>query len=241
MKFALVTSSTRGVGKAIGIKLLDMGYYVFFNYCNNDKTATNLENELSIRFNGLFKIIKSDLSLIEGVENLCNHITTVTQTLDCIVLNTGITCYDNFEDITLSNWNKVISTNVTMPFFIVQGLDKLLLDNSRVIFIGSRMGELAHGRSIPYAVSKASLHMLSKSLVKVYAKRNITVNTIAIGFVDTEWHNNKDENHINRIKGKIALNRLGDTEEIAILCEHLINNNYINGCTINIDGGYDMI
>jgi len=77
-------------------------------------------------------------------------------------------------------------------------------------------------------------------LVKEFKEKQTTVNSIAVGFVETPWHNNKSEAHIQRIKDKIALNRFGLPEEVAKTCLHIIDNQYINGAIINLDGGYDM-
>jgi 3-oxoacyl-[acyl-carrier protein] reductase len=240
MKYALVTSSTQGIGKAIGIMLLERGYYVFFNYSNNDNIAYQLEGELS-KYKDKFMIIKADLSMFEGINVIYNVIYKKTNYIDCIVLNTGITCYDMFEDIKISDWNNVINTNLSVPFFLIQKLFNIIRNNSRVIFIGALMGLIPHGKSIPYAVSKSGLTMLSKNLVKVFKEKQTTVNTIAVGFVDTAWHDNKSLDHVERIKNKIALNRFGTCDEIALMCKSLIDNQYINGAIINIDGGYDMV
>jgi len=240
MKTALVTSSTKGVGKEIALQLLNEGYYVIVNYCSDDEGARLLVESLPHKFHSKIMIIKCDLSSLEGIQMFCTAVKKYTNRLDCIVLNTGITCYSDFPDITLQEWEKVLNTNLTMPFFILEELNRLLCNDGRIIFISSRMGDTPHGRSIPYAVSKAGVNMLAKSLVKIYAHRNITVNTISIGFVDTDWHKTKTKEHIERIENKIALKRLGTTKEVALLCKHIIENGYINGATLNIDGGYDM-
>ena len=234
MKYALVTSSTKGIGKSIAIELLKRGYYVFLNGRNN------IEIEDIKCFNDMYSIIEADLSDIENIDILVNHIKSKTNYLDHVILNTGITCYKNFKEIEYTDWNKVLQTNLTIPFFILQNLSDMICDNGRIIFIGAILGMIPHGRSIPYSVSKAGLAMLSKSLVKVFKNRNITVNTIAPGFIDTNWHDNKNIDIINSIKSKIALSRFGVNEEVASTCMHIIDNQYINGEVIRIDGGYDF-
>jgi len=234
MKYALVTSSTKGIGKSIAIELLKRGYYVFLNGRNN------IEIEDIKCFNDMYSIIEADLSDIENIDILVNHIKSKTNYLDHVILNTGITCYKNFKDIEYTDWNKVLQTNLTIPFFILQNLSDMICDNGRIIFIGTILGLIPHSTSISYSVSKSGLTMLSRSLVKVFKNRNITVNTISPGFIDTNWHDGKNIDIINNIKSKIALCRFGKSEEVASTCMHIIDNQYINGEVIRIDGGYDF-
>lgn len=102
------------------------------------------------------------------------------------------------------------------------------------------MGIHPHAMSISYGVSKAGLHFLTKYLVKYFGDRNITVNAICPGFVDTPWQKNKTLDHRERIEDKIALGRFAEPEEIAQLVNSVLENGYINGSILNIDGGYDF-
>lgn len=96
-----------------------------------------------------------------------------------------------------------------------------------------------HAISIPYGVSKSSLGMLAKYLVKVFADRKITVNVLAPGFVETPWQMHKEQEHRQRIEDKIAVGRFATVKEISSTCLHLIDNGYINGQVIVVDGGYE--
>lgn len=238
-KVALVTGSTKGIGLSIGLKFLKRGYYVFFNYCNNDANMHMLESKL-FQYKGKFSIIKADLSNYKSIDILYNEIDKKFSYIDCIVLNAGITCRNSFKNISISDWNKVMNTNVTVPFFVIQKLSPLMRNNGRIVFIGSILGTIPHGLSIPYSVSKSSLNILCKSLVKIFKDRYITANVINAGFIDTSWHITKSDRHTKRIKNKIALNRFGHADEIASTCMHIIDNEYINGANIVLDGGYDM-
>lgn len=238
-KYALVTASTKGIGKSIGTMLLQRGYYVFFNYSKDTSAADELENEVK-QFHGRYSVLKADVSSVEGINGLVSELKALTNTLDCIVLNAGATCKVPFEDITLSEWEHVMATNVNMPFYLLQQVDSCLSVNARVIFISSHLGIHPHATSIPYSVSKAASIMLAKSMVKVYKGRSITVNAIAPGFVDTDWHQTKEASHRERIQAKIALGRFAFPEEVALLCSQIIDNGYLNGAVLPIDGGYDM-
>lgn len=238
-KYTLVTSSTSGIGKAIGKLLLQSGYYVFFNYSKNEENRCKLEQEIS-EFKGQYSIIKADLSDYNSIYVLFNEINKITNTLDCIVLNTAITNRKSFEDISFDEWNIVMDTNLNIPFFIVQKFSKMIKNDGRIIFIGALMGIVPHAISLPYSISKAGLHMLAKSLVKIFKDRYITINVIVPGFIDTDWQLSKNLDHRKRIENKIALERFGTVDEVAKTCMHIVENQYINGAVINVDGGYDM-
>jgi len=239
MKYALVTSSTSGIGKSIGKLLNKNGYFVFFNYSSNEENRIKLEEELRYEvFNNRYSIIKLDLSNIENVDKLYEEVLKETNKIDVLILNTAITDRSNFEDIEIDNWNKVLDVNLSIPFFITQKFSSIINNNGRIIFIGALMGKIPHAISISYAVSKAGLHMLAKSLVKVFKDREITVNTIIPGFISTNWQSLKPEDQRKRIEDKIALGRFGTPEEVAMICKNVVDNDYINGAEIHIDGGY---
>ena len=145
---------------------------------------------------------------------------------------------DKYEIIKADLSKYVINVNLTMPFFIVQSLVDCIIKGGSILFIGAVMGIYPHAISIPYAVSKAGVHMLSRQLVKHLAPYKITVNTIAPGFVDTPWQKSKPLEQRIRIENKIALKRFALPEEIAQLCWDISQNAYINGSLLEIDGGY---
>jgi len=157
--------------------------------------------------------------------------------LDVLILNAGITDRSDFGKISRAEWNKVIETNLTEPFFLVQNLD--INDNGRVIFISSILGEIPHSVSMGYPVTKAAINAVVKNLVKHLSHRKITVNAVAPGFINTDWHKHKSPELIKRIENKIALGRFGNVSEVSSLVMEIINNEYINGQIISIDGGYD--
>ncbi len=234
MKTALVTGSTSGIGKQIGTDLLYNNYNVIFNGKDEWKfEEIYRENAWCC---SRFKFWKADLSKFI-------YLSTVSKLkikkLDVLVLNIGITDRTSFDKITISNWHNVIHTNLTMPFFLVQQLKDKIANNGRIIFISSILADYPHSRSISYAVSKAGINCLVKNLVKEFAPKNITVNAVAPGFIDTKWHDSKNKAQLERIKRRIAKKRFGTTKEVSSLVKEIIRNPYINGQILTIDGGYD--
>ena len=241
MKTAVITGSIKGIGKSIGLNLLEKGNFVIFNYANDDAVANELQKDLKEKGFVDFIIIKGDLSSVNGAQDFFEKCLNVTKDFDYIVLNAGCTDRTRFGEIEEKQWEKVMNTNLTVPFFLVQKFSPYINNETgRIIFIGSKMGVSPHAMSIAYGVSKAGVHFLAKSLVKEFAERKITVNAIAPGFICTPWQKGKTVEQRARIEAKTALNRFGLPEEIAEVVNMIIENQYINGTVLEIDGGYDF-
>lgn len=231
MKTTLITGSTKGIGKCIGIDLLNKGYMVYFNYAKDDKSATMLEYNLHEMGLDNFKIIKSDLSDIDEIEKI--HVSD----LDVLILNAGKTDRTPFGEVSLYNWEKVFNTNLTVPFFLVQTLKDKIKLNGKIVFISSISGCTTDSTSIAYGVSKGAIHVLIPYLAKEFADKKITVNAIAPGYIATGWHQNKTPAQIKRIEKKHLANRLGTTKEISKAVMAVIDNDFINAQVIRVDGG----
>jgi len=234
MKYALVTGSTKGIGLAIAKKLIERNHFVYMNYANDDEAANRVDFASDVH-----RIIKADLSVMTGAETLLKSIQSDNVTLDCIVFNAGATCRKAFGQITYDDWNTVMNTNVNIPFHLCQQLYPDITENGAIVFIGSDMGIYPHAVSCAYSVSKAATHMLARCLVKEFEERGIRVNTIAPGFIDTQWQKEKPEWLREKIENKTALKRFGTPDEVANACISLIENSYINGAVLQVDGGYN--
>ncbi|RUT80093.1 SDR family oxidoreductase [Ancylomarina longa] len=239
MKYAFVTGSTKGIGKAIGIKLLQEDYFVIFNYANSDDDAILLESELDKEFSGQYKILKHDLSDINLVNEVSEKILEIAPKLDLLVFNTGLTDRNTFGEIEEADWINVFNANLNVPFFLMQSLSKHLNPKSNIIFIGSMLGNIPHSVSISYGVTKSAIHTLVQNMVKFLSKDEIRINAIAPGFVDTDWQKEKPDWLREKIKAKIALQRFAQPEEVAQLCYQIIQNEYLTGQIIQLDGGYN--
>jgi len=234
MKYALVTGSVKGIGLAIATELIKNDYFVYMHYAHDDKSAD------AVSFpKDRYHIIKADLSDTAAVATIANTIKNDKISLDCLVLNAGTTCRESFNDIDYDGWNAVMNVNVNSSFFICQKLYPHIIDSGCIVFIGSDMGIYPHAVSNAYSVSKAASHMLAQTLVKNFAERNIRINTISPGFIDTDWQKDKPQWLRESIESKIALKRFGTPEEVADACLFIIENNYVNGSILQIDGGYN--
>ena len=234
----LVTASTAGIGYAVAERLLQEGYFCYINYAHDDERADSSSRKLS-EISHNFKIIKADLSCIEGIYNVIKEIDSGIK-LKYLVLNCGITDKTPFGEITLEQWDKVINTNLTMPFFLMQELYDLMEEDGSIVMISSILGRYPHAMSIGYGVSKSAINALCQNMVKVLSTKKIRINALEPGFVDTSWQKDKPLNLRKSIESKIALGRFATTEEVADICFHVLNNTYMNGAIIPVCGGYCM-
>lgn len=238
MRYAVITGATKGIGKAIAEKFLREGFFVIANYANDEQSAGRFSKEMS-QFTASFRLIKQELGSYESVRAFSESILSITDRVDCLVLNAATTDRSAFEEISPERWQHVMDVNLNAPFFLVQAFAPYICKQTgSVIFMGSMMGQYPHAASLGYSVTKAAVHQLAKSLVKNLSPDGVTVNAIAPGFVETPWQANKPDEIRKSIESKIALHRFAAPEEVADLCWHVFNNRYINGSVVEISGGY---
>lgn len=230
---ALITGGTKGIGFAITKKLLKCSHTVIATYASDDITAKKVQDELS---QSNLLIIKQPLNTQQDVLNLYDQCKEYK--FDTLILNAGCTERTPWKDLTWEQWINVMNVNVNVPAEIIRKFDSLLQNNGNIIMISSDMSIYPHATSVPYTVSKAALNGLTLALVKEYCERNIRVNAILPGFVDTPWQKDKPEDQRQRICDKVALHRFAEPEEIADVVLSVMKASYINGALIKVDGGY---
>jgi len=238
MRYSIVTGGTKGIGKEICRKLLKQGFAVIAVDNNEEVSALLTKQEFETEFPTLFHRIQCDLSHTNNITELFSEVSSLTQAIDVLILNAGITIRKGIKDITLEEWESVMNVNVTTPLFLIQRFLPLLTNGSNIIFTGSSMAEFPHSVSLSYGVTKSAVHALVKNLVKFLAPLSIRVNCVSPGFVDTEWQKEKPLQVRENIMNKISLKRFAEPEEIASVYMFIIENKYLNGEIISIDGGY---
>lgn len=228
MKTAIVTGGTSGIGLGVAKMLLDKGYYVYTTYVGADFTE-KIEN---------FEPIKVDQTNREELYRFIAQIKEKCSSIDCIVCNAGMTIRKSFTETTDNDWDCMMEVAVNSHYILVRELHGLIPAGSRIIFTGSQMGLMPHAMVLSYGVTKAAVHALAKNLVKEFEGTGTTVNAIVPGFVETPWQKEKPEEIKQNIYRKTAIHRFASVDEVVDAYRFCIENPFVNGSLIEVNGGY---
>jgi 3-oxoacyl-[acyl-carrier protein] reductase len=238
-KNIIVTGASGGIGNAIIEKLSEAGANILASGTRIEKLE-----ELKKNFEGL-KILKFDISKSDKIEEFIENATNeLGGSLDGVVNNAGITQDNLAIRMSLDEWQKVININLTSTFLMSKFAIKKMLKNKsgKIVNITSVVGHTGNLGQANYTASKAGLVAMSKSLAIEYAKKNININCISPGFIQTAMTDKIDDKFKEVIISKIPSARLGEPEDIAnavlFLCSD--QSNYINGETLHVNGGMYM-
>ena len=236
-KTAIITGASRGIGRSIALKFAENGAFVGINYYSEDKAA--YETLKLIKKSGKGILLKGDISKHKDVKNIVKKILDKVDKIDILVNNAGIYFRNSFSNINPDIWSKVISVNLTGCYYLCKEVIPYMKSNGKIIFISSQLAFKGSNHGSDYAASKAGMLGLMRSLSLELAEKNINVNAVAPGTIDTDIISNYSiEMRRKRIK-EIPLKRLGIPEDIANACLFLASNlsDYITGETINVNGG----
>ena len=240
-KVILVTGASRGIGRAIAKELVLEGNTVIANYNKSKNHAESLEKEVN-ELGKNIDLYQADVSQRQEVCNMINYIIKKYGKIDVLVNNAGIDLVRLFTEVTDEDWNYVINNNLYSVFCVSQEVSKHMISEKKgvIINISSIFGQIGASCESIYAVSKAGIDALTKSLAKELSLSNIRVNSIAPGLIDTDMNNDLTLEDIEDLKKEIPLKRIGRTEEIAKTVKMLIENEYITGQVISVNGGWYM-
>lgn len=234
MRKIVVTGATRGIGRAITELLLNDGCFVYGIYKDSADQAQEIEGLAS----GQSRMIQADLSNEKGINHICEILQDTE--ISGIVNNAGVVNLIKWEDFSFKDWGNTLDVNLTAPLRLVHGLRNQLSKDASIVNISSIDAFYAAYDTIPYAVSKAGLINLTKSLSAILGEKGVRVNAIAPGWVDTEMTENS---MLDESKELTPLGRNASPLEIAKVVNFLLseNSSFINGETIVVDGGLTAV
>lgn len=237
-KNVLVTGGTRGIGRAIVRAFAAAGANVVTCYRQDEAAAARLASELS-ETGGDHHVIRADVSDPEEAGRLAAECRTRLASLDVVVNNAAAISHVPFAELALSEWQRVIDTNLTAVAQVIQLTLPLMTHGGSIINIGSRVATVGIPLRAHYTAAKAGLIGLSRSLCKELGPAGIRVNVVAPGVVATEEAASLPEEALARYRSITALGRLGRPEEIAGAVLFLASDlsGYVTGETIHVDGG----
>ncbi len=235
---ALVTGGSRGIGKAIAKQLAKDGYYVLINYSRDKAGAENTLSEITNE-GGAGELLPFDVSNAEQVQEVLEKWTSDNnQVIDILVNNAGITKDNLMVFMTDEEWSKVIDINQSGFFYVTRTLLQSMIVNKfgRIINVVSLSGQKGLPGQVNYSASKGAVIAATKSLAMEVAKKKITVNCVAPGFISSDMTADLDEKSLKKL---VPMNRFGTAEEVAYAVSFLASDkaSYITGETISINGG----
>lgn len=243
-KSAIVTGGTRGIGKAIVLELARRGANVAFNYARSEAEAEKLKSEIETLGVKAF-VAQCDVANTENSAEFVRQAAAELGTINFLVNNAGITRDTLILRMKEEDWDAVIDTNLKGAWNFSKAVLRPMMKNEKggsILNISSISGVVGMLGQTNYSASKAGMIGLTKALAKEMASRNITVNALALGLIETEMASEMNAGYREKILAQIPLGRLGNVQEVAEIACFLLSDSarYITGQVIQADGGLAM-
>lgn len=242
-KCALITGATRGIGKQIAITLAKQGYNIALNYRKENEELENTKKEIE-EIGVQVLAVKGDVANFEECENFVKQIIERFGQIDVLVNNAGITKDMLLIRMKKEDFEQVIDTNLVGTFNVTKNVVPYMMKarSGRIINISSVVGISGNAGQTNYSASKAGIIGFTKSLAKEIASRNILVNAVAPGFIETNMTDVLKDDVKQEIAKNIPLKRMGTAQDVANVVKFLASDDssYITGQVINVDGGMLM-
>jgi 3-oxoacyl-[acyl-carrier protein] reductase len=242
-KVAVVTGGTRGIGQAIVMALMAMGAKVAFNYQNSREKADELCRHVESK-GGRSRAFAANVTSEEEVEKMVHEVNDSMGPISILVNNAGITRDRSFLKMTRAMWDEVLRVNLDGPFIVTHAVLPCMINLGwgRIINISSFVGLTGNFGQTNYATTKGGLNAFTQTLAREVARKGITVNSVAPGFINTDMTKDVPAATLEQVKGMTPVGRLGNPEEVADAVAFLASPraSYITGHVLSVNGGLYM-
>lgn len=242
-KMALVTGGSRGIGRAVALKLAENGADVAINYAGNTAAAEEVKAAIE-KLGRKAMLVQGSVADTDGVQALVNQVVKELGRLDILINNAGITRDGLLMRMKEADWDAVLETNLKGVFNCSKAVMRTMMKqkSGRIVNMASVVGEMGNAGQANYAAAKAGVIGFTKSLAKEVASRGITVNAVAPGFIATDMTKVLTDDQKAEMARSIPLGRAGQPEDVANAVLFLVSDEaaYITGQVLNVDGGMVM-
>ncbi len=238
-KTAVVTGGSRGIGKAVSLKLASYGANIAVIYAGNEEAANEIVKKIKNEYKVEAKAYRLDVSDFNACKETVAEIKNDFGSVHILINNAGITRDGLLAMMKENDYDAVLATNLKGAFNMIRHLSGMFIKNREgcIINISSVAGILGNPGQCNYSASKAGLIGLTKSVARELAPKGIRCNAIAPGFIATAMTENQIENPLLE---RIPLNRMGNTDDVAEAVEYLVFASYVTGEVLKVDGGIAM-
>lgn len=239
MKNIIVTGGSRGIGSCLVKNLARDGHNVLLNFNKSEKQARAIQKELCDE-GIVIEIFKADVSKKSEIDRMVEFAIKKWGKVDVLINNAGIAKLQMFQDITETDFDDMIDTNLKSAFYASQAVLPSMINrkDGLIINISSIWGLVGASCESTYSISKAGIDALTKSLAKELGPSNIRVNSIAPGIIDTDMNSKIDEHIKNELKQETPLQKIGNPIDIYRCVKWLIDDEFTTGQVISVNGGY---
>ena len=242
-KVALVTGSSRGLGRATALELAERGWTVAVHYARSEEQAQEVVGKIEVA-GGRAMAFKADVADAEACQALVESVTKELGSLDVLINNAGITRDTLALRMKAEDWQQVLDTNLSAAFYLCKAALRGMLRAKwgRVVNISSVVGVMGNVGQANYVAAKAGLIGLTKALAQEYASKGVTVNAVAPGFIASDMTEDLAADLKAKYLERIPVGRFGKPEEVAKAVAFLASEDaaYISGQTLVVDGGMVM-
>lgn len=241
-KAVLITGASRGIGKAIALKLGNEGYAVGVNFNTNEEKAKDVVNSI-LDSGGSAITLKADVGMVEEVNIMIKSFVSEFGEIFALVNNAGVYIRKRFHELTMDDWRETIDTNLTGTFLCTKAALPHIVDGGRIVNIASVLAHMGSSQGAHYAASKAGIIGFSKSLARELGSKKITVNVVAPGATETDILADDTPQKRKERERITPLGRVAQPGEMAEAVSFLLSEKaqYITGETINVNGGMWMV